>query len=285
MKRSNSDTAFSRNSYVKRRKKVSISPTKAETTTTTSTSSESETLVSALLNQIVENAVERSESRESWSNIISTARPYNSNLNLEHQDYSDHYNTMSSEAEDNMAEAVFEARNNQDRKLCHVPYSFKYDFFQDDGDTTTTNSDAMSEMSDIESVISTSSSTALAAAAANRKRKSGGSGSNSAFSRNSYAKRRRKKIKQTQHLQQQQQTKPKSKLALTRQDSTKSSKASEASESEDQNIIKSDIELNISTASDSKSEAIDLGKGKRKRFQNVRMLPIEEVCRSPPRKK
>ena len=42
MKRSNSDTAFSRNSYVKRRKKVSISPTKAETTTTTSTSSESE---------------------------------------------------------------------------------------------------------------------------------------------------------------------------------------------------------------------------------------------------
>ena len=163
----------------------------------------------------------------------------------------------------------------------------RYDFFQDDGDTTTTNSDAMSEMSDIESVISTSSSTALAAAAANRKRKSGGSGSNSAFSRNSYAKRRRKKIKQTQHLQQQQQqTKPKSKLALARQDSTKSSKASEASESEDQNIIKSDIELNnISTASDSKSEAIDLGKGKRKRFQNVRMLPIEEVCRSPPRKK
>ena len=161
----------------------------------------------------------------------------------------------------------------------------RYDFFQDDGDTTTTNSDAMSEMSDIESVISTSSSTALAAA--NRKRKSGGSGSNSAFSRNSYAKRRRKKIKQTQHLQkQQQQTKPKSKLALTRQDSTKSSKASEASESEDQNIIKSDIELNnISNASDSKSEAIDLGKGKRKRFQNVRMLPIEEVCRSPPRKK
>ena len=162
----------------------------------------------------------------------------------------------------------------------------RYDFFQDDGDTTTTNSDAMSEMSDIESVISTSSSTALAAAAANRKRKSGGSGSNSAFSRNSYAKRRRKKIKQTQHLQQQQQTKPKSKLALARQDSTKSSKASEASESEDQNIIKSDIELNnISNASDSKSEAIDLGKGKRKRFQNVRMLPIEEVCRSPPRKK
>ena len=164
----------------------------------------------------------------------------------------------------------------------------RYDFFQDDGDTTTTNSDAMSEMSDIESVISTSSSTALAAAAAaNRKRKSGGSGSNSAFSRNSYAKRRRKKMKQTQHLQkQQQQTKPKSKLALTRQDSTKSSKASEASESEDQNIIKSDIELNnISNASDSKSEAIDLGKGKRKRFQNVRMLPIEEVCRSPPRKK
>ena len=162
----------------------------------------------------------------------------------------------------------------------------RYDFFQDDGDTTTTNSDAMSEMSDIESVISTSSSTALAAAsAANRKRKSGGSGSNSAFSRNAYAKRRRKKIKQTQHLQQQ-QTKPKSKLALTRQDSTKSSKASEASESEDQNIIKSDIELNnISNASDSKSEAIDLGKGKRKRFQNVRMLPIEEVCRSPPRKK
>ena len=162
----------------------------------------------------------------------------------------------------------------------------RYDFFQDDGDTTTTNSDAMSEMSDIESVISTSSSTALAAAsAANRKRKSGGSGSNSAFSRNAYAKRRRKKIKQTQHLQQQ-QTKPKSKLALTRQDSTKSSKASEASESEDQNIIKSDIELNnISTASDSKSGAIDLGKGKRKRFQNVRMLPIEEVCRSPPRKK
>merc|ERR1712110_587373 len=44
MKRSNSDTAFSRNSYVKRRKKVSISPTKVETTTTTSTSSESETL-------------------------------------------------------------------------------------------------------------------------------------------------------------------------------------------------------------------------------------------------
>ena len=160
----------------------------------------------------------------------------------------------------------------------------RYDFFQDDGDTTTTNSDAMSEISDIESVISTSSSTALAAAAANRKRKSGGSGSNSAFSRNAYAKRRRKKIKQTQHLQQ--QAKPKSKLALTRQDSTKSSKASEASESEDQNIIKSDIELNnISTASDSKSEAIDLGKGKRKRFQNVRMLPIEEVCRSPPRKK
>ena len=161
---------------------------------------------------------------------------------------------------------------------------FRYDFFQDDGDTTTTNSDAMSEISDIESVISTSSSTALAAAAANRKRKSGGSGSNSAFSRNAYAKRRRKKIKQTQHLQQ--QAKPKSKLALTRQDSTKSSKASEASESEDQNIIKSDIELNnISNASDSKSEAIDLGKGKRKRFQNVRMLPIEEVCRSPPRKK
>ena len=160
----------------------------------------------------------------------------------------------------------------------------RYDFFQDDGDTTTTNSDAMSEISDIESVISTSSSTALAAAAANRKRKSGGSGSNSAFSRNAYAKRRRKKIKQTQHLQQ--QAKPKSKLALTRQDSTKSSKASEASESEDQNIIKSDIELNnISNASDSKSEAIDLGKGKRKRFQNVRMLPIEEVCRSPPRKK
>merc|ERR1711879_468792 len=116
------------------------------------------------------------------------------------------------------------------------------------------------------------------------KRKSGGSGSNSAFSRNSYAKRRRKKIKQTQHLQQQQQqTKPKSKLAISRQDSTKSSKASEASESEDQNIIKSDIELNnISNASNSKSEAIDLGKGKRKRFQNVRMLPIEEVCRSPP---
>ena len=84
--------------------------------------------MSALLNQIVENAVERSESRESWSNIISTARPYNSNLNLEHQDYSDHYNTMSSEAEDNMLDA-FDASNNQDRKLCHVPYSFKYDFF------------------------------------------------------------------------------------------------------------------------------------------------------------
>ena len=30
---------------------------------------------------------------------------------------------------------------------------------------------------------------------------------------------------------------------------------------------------------------VDLGKGKRKRFQNVRMLPIEEVCRSPPRNK
>ena len=84
--------------------------------------------MSALLNQIVENAVERSESRESWSNIISTARPYNSNLNLEHQDYSDHYNTMSSEAEDNMLDA-FDASNNQDRKLCHVPYSFKYEFF------------------------------------------------------------------------------------------------------------------------------------------------------------
>ena len=88
--------------------------------------------MSALLNQIVGNAVERSESRESWSSIISTAKPYNSNLNLVHHDYnSDHYNTMSSEAEDNMAEAVFEARNNQDRKLCHVPYSFKYVLFAD----------------------------------------------------------------------------------------------------------------------------------------------------------
>ena len=148
----------------------------------------------------------------------------------------------------------------------------------------------MSEMSDIESVISTtSSSTALAAAAAaNRKRKSGGS-SGSAFSRNSYAKRRRKKIKQTQQQQllHHHQTRPKSTLALTRQDSTKSSKASEdASESEDQTAIKSsDNEMNITSDVVSKSEVGDLGKGKRKRFQNVRMLPIEEVCRSPPRKK
>ena len=173
----------------------------------------------------------------------------------------------------------------------------------------------MSEMSDIESVISTtSSSTALAAAAAaNRKRKSGGS-SGSAFSRNSYAKRRRKKIKQTQPQQHQFHEKtnnrPKSKLALTRQDSTKSnSKASEASESEcdftkkekfiftkkqasevsesdDQTaVIKSDNELNIMTSDSKSDKAVDLGKGKRKRFQNVRMLPIEEVCRSPPRKK
>ena len=82
-------------------------------------------LVSALLKQIVNESVERSENRESWTNIISSARPY---LNLESHDLTDN-NSMSSENFEN-----FEDFGNT--KQCRVPYAFKYDFLQDEETTT-----------------------------------------------------------------------------------------------------------------------------------------------------
>lgn len=81
-----------------------------------------------------------------------------------------------------------------------------------------------------------------------------------AFSRNAYAKKRRKKLGL-------------SKLATSEQ-SMDSSCSQESEESGSGN--KTDQEMTLTG---------DLGKGKRKRFQNVRMVPIEEIVKSPNRKK
>ena len=111
-----------------------------------------------------------------------------------------------------------------------------------------------------------------------RKRKLGGNGG--AFSRGAYTKKRRKKSKQLKiqakspsSLQNSPQHVPKSPKGFTfqRQDSATSLDEDNAARSNDENAKSEDESI--------------LGKGKRKRFQNVRMLPIEEVCKSPPRKK
>ena len=220
--------------------------------------------MSALLKQIVNESVERSENRESWTNIIASARPY---LNLESHDLTDN-NSMSSENFEDL-----ETFNNiGDKKQCRVPYAFKYDFLQDEETTTSEARTSQDEevSGDENKKICNKSSNLV------RKRKAGG-----AFSRNAYSKRRRNRLKQTsKQIQQTTQltTKPNktSALACLRQDSSASQDSPEEApkSSNDDEINKLDG-----------GGIVDLGKGKRKRFQNVRMLPIEEVCRSPPRNK
>ena len=211
--------------------------------------------MSALLTQIVNESVERSENRESWTNIISSARPY---LNLESHDLTDN-NSMSSENFEDQ-----ETFNNiGNKKQCRVPYAFKYDFLQDEETTTSearTSQDE--ELSGDESKKTCNKSNLV------RKRKAGG-----AFSRNAYSKRRRNRLKQTKQTQ---LTKPnKTSLACLRQDSSASQDSPEEAPKSSNNDELNKLEGGV----------VDLGKGKRKRFQNVRMLPIEEVCRSPPRNK
>ena len=89
--------------------------------------------MSVLLNQVIKEAVEVSETKESsWNEIISTAKPY---LNLESHDLTDNNTNFStSEAE----EFELNIDNTGAKKRCHVPYAFKYDFFQDE-DTTTSD--------------------------------------------------------------------------------------------------------------------------------------------------
>jgi len=219
--------------------------------------------VSVLLSQVIKEAVEVSETKESsWNEIISTAKPY---LNLESHDLTDNNTNFStSEAE----EFELNIDNAGAKKRCHVPYAFKYDFFQDE-DTTT--SDARTSQ-DEEPITEDKKSLVV------RKRKLGGSGG--AFSRGAYTKKRRKKSKQLKiqakspsSLQNSPQHVPKSPKGFTfqRQDSATSLDEDNAARSNDENTKSEDETI--------------LGKGKRKRFQNVRMLPIEEVCKSPPRKK
>jgi hypothetical protein len=244
-------------------------------------------LVSPLLEAIVNSAVEVAESnRGSWDALLATARPATA-LSMENPDLTDY--TLSSETEegpDMLQSPLVHCNNLQqpESKICLVPYAFKYnDFVHDDDDDTTTTTDGASQDDD--------ENKSVTSLQPRKKRKP------DAFSRNAYVKRRKRSLKH--------QTRPMSSLA--RQDSSgsgedpkkkllddKLQKNNPAHHHHQLLFVQDEFNPGNDTATTTSGDdqlfnagtvqaGDPLGKGKRKRFQNVRMVPIEDIVKSPVR--
>ncbi len=269
-------------------------------------------VVTPIALELVDQAVNASESKanqqEVWEALLATAKPA---LPTENPDLTD--NTLSSEQEDNNecgggggglaggSDSIVHHLGGPTRGSL-VPCTFNYEDIAMDDDTATsdarTSHDETSEVEDQSGSRSAASKTASSA----KKKKAG------AFSRSAYTKRRRQRrlpMSQlaietpSQSISSGSAGASKRRMSSDNEKSSQIKKSKESVQEEDDVVeagepvslfVRDEITVggdssNKEVTSADESNEIDLGKGKRKRYKNVRMMPIDDVvtAKSPAR--